>query len=82
MRKVGFALLVFVQHNVLLATSFNEAKRKMEKNSYIALTLMGSLLLGACMVRTVDSCPVRSEDFLMDSQIFLGPPEYARSWLH
>jgi hypothetical protein len=40
----------------------------MEKNSYIALTFMGSLLVGTCTVRTVDYWATISEGFLMDSQ--------------
>jgi len=40
----------------------------MEKNSYIALTFMGSLLVGTCTVRTVDYWATISEGFIMDSK--------------
>jgi hypothetical protein len=75
---MSLALLVFVQHNVLLATSFKKLKGEWRKNSYIALTFMGSLLVGTCTVRTVDSWATRSEGFLMGSK--KKKSEYARSW--
>jgi hypothetical protein len=52
----------------------------MEKNSYIALTFMGSLLVGTCTVRTVDYWATISEGFLMDSKKKKKKSEYARSW--
>jgi hypothetical protein len=51
MIRMSLALLVFVQHNVLLATSFKKLKGEWRKNSYIALTFMGSLLVGTCTVK-------------------------------
>jgi general stress protein CsbA len=62
---MSLALLVFVQHNVLLATSFKKLKGEWRKNSYIALTFMGSLLVGTCTVKKKKK---------------KKKSEYARSW--